>query len=143
MKRSLLIAFGLLLFASAASAQYTYINITMPRYAGLNPALVPPIMTYEWESWGYPPFTPHPAEVRWILEPCADHGNSFMATIDYIRNTPDAPGWFPWQPIDPPDVGTSWTTPPVEYGDYVFAIHGRDSTGNTNWVFDEIHNTAG
>jgi hypothetical protein len=143
MKRSLLIAFGLALLASTASTQYqySYINITMPRRAaGLNPSFVPPIMTYEWESMGYPPFVPHPAEVRWILEPRADHGNSFVATINYIRNTPDAPGWFPWQTIDPPDVGTSWTTPPVEYGYYVFAIHARDSTGNTNWIFDEAYN---
>ncbi len=140
MKRLLLIALGLLLFASAASAQFVYINITMPHSVGLTPAVVPPIMTYRWESRGQPPGQPPVAEVRWILEPVAYHDDSFEATIDWIRSNPDAPWWSDWQTIDPPDSGTSWTTPPTDFGLYVFAIHGRDSTGNTNWVFDEAYN---
>jgi hypothetical protein len=98
-------------------------------------------MTYRWEAIAQPPGQAPASEVRWILEPADYHNGSFAETIDYIRNTPDDPGWSAWHSIDlPADSGRFWTTPPMDFGWYVFAIHGRDSTGNTNWVFDEEYN---
>jgi hypothetical protein len=67
-------------------------------------------------------------------------GGIWSMAIQYIRNVPDAPEWSPWQPYDPPGAGTSWTTPPMEYGPFVFAVQGRDSAGVADTIFDESYN---
>ncbi len=105
--------------------------------AGLTPADVGPVMTYRWHA---APGSADPAEVRYILVSTSDFGNSYAQTIQYIRTVPNAPEWSAWQPYLAPDVGTSWTTPPQDYGDYVFAVHGRDSEGNTEALFVEPRN---
>jgi hypothetical protein len=135
MRRSLLIAASLLLCAGAASAQS--FNITIPYRVGLNPAERPPIATYEWASRGW---IYNPVEVRWMFLDIDPFGDIWSMAIQYIRNTPDAPEWSPWQPYDPPGAGTSWTTPPMDYGLYVFALQGRDSAGVADTVFDESYN---
>lgn len=135
MKRALLIGLGILLLSSAVYAQY--LEITIPVRCGLAPAFRPLIATYLWQTIDG---SPDPAEVRWIMIPTADFNESYDATIEYIRTHPDASEWSEWVTYNPPDIGTSWTSSALNYGPYVFAVHGRDSEGNANTVFDEDYN---
>jgi hypothetical protein len=102
-----------------------YLEITIPVFSGLNPALRPPVATYQWQTIAG---SVDPAEVRWIFISTQEFNDSYSETADYIRNNPDAVEWSPWEPFDPPGAGTSWTSPPRDYGPYVFAVQGRDST---------------
>lgn len=124
--------------ANESPAVIPELEITSPTTClGITPADVPPISTFRWRASDG---TPDPAEVRYILLSTAPFGNSYAQTIQYIRTNPDSPDWSTWETYAPPDVGTSWTTPPLEYGDYVFAVHGRDSEGNTETLFVEPRN---
>lgn len=137
-----LAAAGLFAFVVApeqAIADTPLVEITEPVRcpAVLNPASVNPISTFGWQTvLG----STDPAEVRHILLNTAAFGNSFLNTLNYIRTVPNAPEWSAWEPYLSPDVGTSWTTPPLDYGNYVFAVHGRDSEGNTDTLFVETRN---
>ena len=135
MKRSLLVASSLVFCTSAAFAQS--FNITIPAPNGLTPSDRPPIATYEWVSRG---FNYNPVEVRWMFLDVDQFGGIWSMAIQYIRDNPDAPEWSGWQPYDPPDFGTSMTTAPMDYGQYVFAVQGRDSAGIADTIFDEYYN---
>jgi hypothetical protein len=111
---------------ASAPAQVQYLEITIPFANGLNPAARTPVATYEWRTL---PGSPDPVEVRWIMVPTVEHNNDFNETEDYIRNNPDAPEWSPWTPYSPPSTGTSWTSPPLDLGLYVFAVQGKDGSG--------------
>lgn len=91
-----------------------------------------PVATYEWKTAAG---STDPAEIRWIMVPRSEHNDDYAQAEEYIRNNPDAPEWSPWQPYAPPSAGTSWTSPPLAYGGYVFAVHGRDADGNTDTEF--------
>jgi hypothetical protein len=108
-------------------AQTTYLEITDPAHFPLTPALVPAVQTYRWRNVTG---GSDPAEVRHILVSTVPFG-SYAATLAYIIGNPNAAEWSPWVPYAPPGDGTSWTTPPVEFGGYVFAVQGRDNSGNT------------
>jgi hypothetical protein len=125
-------------FADATNAprpaltQIQFLEITIPVPTGLLPALRPPIATYVWHTLLG---SPDPVDVRWIFIPTAWFNYSWTETEDYIRNTPGAPEWSAWQPYSPPDVGTFWTNPAVDFGQYVFAVQGRDGVGNVDEDF--------
>ena len=91
-----------------------------------------PVATYEWQT---ATGSDDPAEVRWIMVNAADHNDDYNETEEYIRNNPGAPEWSPWQTYSPPSTGTSWTSPLLDSGRYVFAVHGRDENGNTDTEF--------
>jgi hypothetical protein len=118
--------------ARALETPVQFLEITIPVPTGLNPALLPPIVRYEWQTLAG---SPDPIEVRWILISTQPFGEDWDATLDYIRNNPNAPEWAPWTAYNPPDVGTSWVTPPTDFGPYVFAVQGRDANGNTGEDF--------
>lgn len=104
----------------------TFSRNHQPACRRAQPGLRTPITTYQWQTLSG---VPDPAEFRFILLA----GNEILAddypTIeDYIRNNPDAPQWSPWQAYGPST--TSWTTPPLDFGPYVFAVQGRDADGN-------------
>lgn len=136
--RAALVAFTALalslgaLGVSPSLAAPPFLEITIPIPTNLNPAGRPPGATYTWQTI---PGEPDPVAVRRIMVPIADHGGSWAATEDYIRNNPDAPEWTSWYAYFPPDFGTSATIM-TDYGGHVFAIQGRDVNLNTLYEFD-------
>jgi hypothetical protein len=118
-------------------AQPHFLEITIPVYNGFNPASRPPIAPYEWQTLEG---SPDPAEVRFIMVSASNFSDNYAQTLDYIRNNPNAPEWSPWEPYAPPDVGTSWTSPPMDFGPYVFAVQGRDAQGAAEEEFDLTRN---
>ena len=97
----------------------TSIRITIPRPTGLNPALLPPISTIQWVA-------ERTKRVRWILLSTLDFDQSWVETEAYIRDNQDAPEWSEWHKYKPhKSEGTSWQTPPLDFGPYVFAVQAR------------------
>ncbi|MEJ2720273.1 MAG: hypothetical protein P8181_03920, partial [bacterium] len=120
------------------------IDILIPRRAGLNPAQVPPITTFKWVGKDYVSNereVQEPDSVRYILISTAAHGDSWTETIKYIRENPEAPEWSDWRYYRAPgDSGKTWTSRPLEFGPYVFAVQVMDEAGAVNPVFDEDRN---
>jgi hypothetical protein len=121
------------------------ITITTPRQAlGLTPSELPPIATYEWVAIDYiDDMLTHqePESVQWALESTTNHRGSFTETLDYLRSRASASAWVPWVYYRAPqDSGKSWTTPPMEFGDYVFAMRAKDEAGAVTPVLDEHRN---
>lgn len=118
------------------------ITITVPRSAGLTPALVPSIATYRWSARDFinsEMEIQDPDSVRWILHPIT--GSDFVGGVDYIRKHPHAEEWSDWHYYRAPDdSGKSWTTPPTDLGPYVFAVQAKDEAGAVTPVFDEHKN---
>jgi hypothetical protein len=111
-----------------------FLEATIPACASLNPAQIPPITTFEWQTIDG---AEDPDSVRWILLSTHYFNDSWDETLDYIRDNPDAPEWFPWKAYDPSnDTCTSWTTYPLDYGPYVFAVHGWDVDTTACQSFD-------
>jgi hypothetical protein len=117
---------------SIAQSPVPLVEITIPMQVGLNPAHRTPVATYEWQALAG---SPDPVEVRWIMVATAEHNNDWHETEQYVRDNPDAPEWSPWHPYSPPSTGTSWTSPTMDFGGYVFAVHGRDGAGNADAEF--------
>jgi hypothetical protein len=134
--KSVSFALIVLLALSAANqpllAQTQFLEITIPLQAGLNPALRPPIATYLWQTYLG---NPDPVEVRWIIVPTGAFNNSWWETEEYIRNNPGSTYWSVWHPYSPPDVGTSWTSVPLDLGNYVFAVQGKGAGGELDEEF--------
>jgi hypothetical protein len=110
------------------------VRITTPRAElGLTPADMPPISTLTWTATDYvndDVTKQDPDSVQWALVSTVGFGNSYANTIKYLRENPLAPEWYPWAWYRAPqDAGKSWTTPPLDYGDYVFAIRAKDEAG--------------
>ncbi len=121
------------------------ITINIPRQAlGLTPSDMPPIATYTWTAVDYVDdmlTRQDPDSVQWALVSTSEHGNSFTATLDYLRSPASAASWYPWVYYRAPqDSGKSWTTPPIEFGDYVFAMRAKDEAGAVTPVLDEHRN---
>lgn len=118
------------------------VRITTPRAElGITPADMPPISTIVWTATDYVDdiFTKQdPESVQYAMVSTADYGRSYSNTITYLRNNPDAPDWQPWVWYRAPlDSGKSWTTPPLEFGEYVFAIRAKDEAGAVTPVLNE------
>ncbi len=112
-----------------------FLEMKIPVPSGQDMALVPPITTFIWQTIDG---VGDPDSAQWILVSTVPFDNDWNATLDYIRGNPDAPEWHPWQAYDPSNnVGTSWTTPPLDFGQYVFAVHGRamDETASPDFNF--------
>jgi hypothetical protein len=123
------------------------VNITVPKRVGLNPANVPPISTFRWTATDYIDdlsSRQEPDSVSWILEPLLNHNNDWNETIRWIQElSMDDPAWIRdsgWQWYGAEDGGKSWTTPPMDFGGYMFAIRAKDEAGAITPVFDESRN---
>jgi hypothetical protein len=119
--------------------------ILKPWYVPGNVSIMPHVSTFEWQANDYIgdySTRQDPDSVSWILEPLARHGDSWTETIDWIRDIPvDANEWGDWVPYGSRDgSGTSWTTPPINRGFYVFSIRAKDEAGAITPVFDETKN---
>lgn len=117
------------------------VRIKVPIKNGLNAANVPPITTFSWEAFDYVDdklTSQAPDSVQWILLPKLDEG--YEATIDHIRENQDLE-WADWRWYKAPgDSGKFWTTPPMDLGDYIFAIRAKDEAGAVTPVLDEDFN---
>ncbi len=118
------------------------VRLTVPRKVGLTPALVPGITTFRWEATDFVNTefeAQDPESIRWVLH--AVDGSNFQEGIDWVRTHPDAPSWSKWHYYRTPgDSGKTWTTPPTDFGPYVFAIQAKDEAGAVTPVFDENWN---
>jgi len=132
-KYPLLLAFAVASLAPQASAQTAFLEITYPGAGlGITPRNVARITTYAWQTFEG---STDPAEVRFVLLSTEPFGG-YLQTLDYLRTVPNAPEWSPWMPYLPPDVGTSWTSPEMDFGDYIFAVQGRDALGETELLVE-------
>ncbi len=121
------------------------IVITTPRQAlGLTPSEVPPITTYSWTATDYVDdllTEQAPESVQWAIESTSKHNASYVETLEFLRTRESASSWYPWAYYRAPlDAGRSWTTPPMEFGDYVFAMRAKDEAGAITPVLDERRN---
>jgi hypothetical protein len=120
------------------------VDVLVPTRSGKNPAQVPPITTFKWVGRDYISNlreTQDPDSVRTILVSTKLFQDSWTETVDYIRENPDAPEWSDWRYYKAPaDSGRFWTSPPLEYGPYIFAVQVKDEAGAINPVFDEDRN---
>lgn len=121
------------------------VEVVVPRYDGLNPAVVGPIFTVHFVADDYIDdisTRQDPESVSWIVEPVASHGDSWAETIEHIRALPvDAAEWGAWEPYQAnEDDEMVWTSPPTDLGHYVFAVRARDEAGAITPVFDEALN---
>ncbi len=118
------------------------VRVLVPRRNAFTPAFVPPITTFHWEAVDYINTlqqTQDPDSVRWILHPVED--SEYGEAIDWIRRNPQAPEWSDWHYYRAPlDSGKFWTTRPVDFGSYVFAIQAKDEAGAVTPVLDEVYN---
>lgn len=116
------------------------VNVLIPRRTLLNPASVPPITTFQWTAKDFvsnKDQVQDPDSVRWIVVPTKRFGDDWDATFDYIRTSPDAPEWSDWHYYQAPgDTGRFWTSKPMEFGNYLFAIQAMDEAGAVSPVFD-------
>ncbi len=118
------------------------VRITTPAAElGLTPADIPPISTIVWTATDFIDSDDNkqePDSVQWALVSTTGHDNSYSKTITYLRDNPNAPEWYPWSWYRAPlDSGKSWTTPPLEFGDYVFAIRAKDEAGAVTAILNE------
>ncbi|HEX6942973.1 MAG TPA: hypothetical protein VF128_08585 [Gemmatimonadaceae bacterium] len=124
------------------------VRIEVPRKNLLNPADVPPISTFKWKAYDYvaeaPPtgISQPPDSVQWALKSTKNFDNDFEKTITYLRDySASAADWYPWVWYSAPgDSGKFWTTPPVDPGNYIFAIRAKDEAGAVTPVLDEEKN---
>lgn len=108
--------------------QPVFLKVTDPVPLGLNPAFILPTHTFRWTT---AEGSPDPAEIRHALVKVASSDQeNYEPTVQYLRATPNAPEWSPWEPYVPSAQGMAWTTSPLQVGNYVFAVQGRDSDGN-------------
>jgi hypothetical protein len=120
------------------------IDVRIPTYNGFNPALVPPISKFTWDAKDYVDdvrTSQEPDSVRWILMPRLEGDVNWQKTLTYIRQNPNAPEWSEWVDYRAPlEAGKSWTTPPLDFGGYMFAVQAKDEAGAVTPVFDERRN---
>lgn len=132
------------------------VDISVPQRNQLNPAAVPPITTFRWTATDYIDdllTSQAPDSVQYALVDTRGFNENWAKTIDYLRKDPavltefgrteeqsDAE-WGDWVYYGlPQDSGKFWTTEPLEYGPYVFAIRAKDEAGAVTPVLDEIYN---
>ena len=118
------------------------VRITTPDAPlGITPADIPPISTMKWTATDFvdDEFTKQePESVQWALISTTLHGGDYASAIQYLRTPASAPDWYPWSWYRAPqDSGKSWTTPPLEFGNYVFAIRAKDEAGAVTAVLNE------
>jgi hypothetical protein len=116
--------------------------VDIPIAGGLNAAQVPPITTFQWTATDYVGTVAEVQEadsVRHILVSVErdPFNNSWDAALEYIRTNTDAPEWSEWKFYrQPEDSGKFWTSPPLDFGRYYFAVQAMDEAGAVSPVFD-------
>ncbi|MEJ2722158.1 MAG: hypothetical protein P8181_13615, partial [bacterium] len=116
------------------------VDILVPPYDGFNPVPVSTISTFQWMGEDYVTTldeTQEPDSVRWILVPTEQFNDDWSATLEYIRANPGAPEWSDWSGYA---THNKWTTPPLEYGPYLFAVQVMDEADAVSPVYDEARN---
>lgn len=120
------------------------VSVLIPIRNQLNPADLPPIATFRWKATDYIDdrlSEAEPESVQYALASTTPFGGDFRKTIDYLATRASAPAWQPWVYYKAPgDSGRMWTTPPQEFGTYVFAIRAKDEAGAITPVLDEVSN---
>jgi hypothetical protein len=120
------------------------VSIQVPIRNGFNPADVPPISTMRWKATDYVDdllSAQEPDSVQWALVSTAPFNNDYVQTLNYLRSPAGAGEWFPWVWYKAPnDSGKFWTTPPTEFGGYIFAVRAKDEAGAVTPVLDEASN---
>lgn len=120
------------------------VAILIPVRNQLNPADFPPVATFRWKATDYVDdrlSEREPDSVQYVLASTAPFGGDFRRTIDYLSTPASARDWEPWVYYRAPnDSGKTWTTPPQEFGTYVFAIRAKDEAGAITPVLDELSN---
>jgi len=120
------------------------IDVKVPVYNGLNVALLPPVTKFQWEAKDYVDnvrTSQDPDSVRWILMPRLPDDLTWQKTLRYIQRNPNAPEWSHYVYYRAPgDSGKFWTTKPLEFGNYMFAVQAKDEAGAVSPVFDERRN---
>ncbi|HEU4929912.1 MAG TPA: hypothetical protein VFU38_08780 [Candidatus Krumholzibacteria bacterium] len=106
----------------------------------LTPADMPPISTFQWEASDPVDGSDsdqEPDSVQWALVSTEEHGG-YRETVDYLSTRESIKDWYPWQWYRAPlDSGKAWTTPPLDFGTYVFAIRAKDEAGAVTPVLEE------
>lgn len=115
------------------------VRVKVPNQFGLTPAQIPPIATYRWEATDFINSMLEvdvPDSVRYVLHAVPD--NDFDAGLRWLHENPTDPTWSDWLYYSAPnDSGKFWTTPPVDFGTYVFGVQAKDEAGAVTPVFDE------
>jgi hypothetical protein len=130
-------------FTATTLSPEIYINT--PAATGFNPALMPPVITFQWTAWDFVDSdrdVQDPDSVRWILLDMATFAANWDDALAYVRDNPDAPEWSRWRYYNEPgDSGKSWTTDPaLAHGSYLFAAQAKDDAGAVTPVFDLSRN---
>ena len=112
--------------------------VSTPQRTGLNPAFMPPLITFRWSARDDDADNFEPDSVRSIIVPVVAHNNDWGTALDYIRENADAPEWTRWVDYHAEgDSGRFWTTdPPLDFGQYLFAAQAKDEAGAVTPVFD-------
>jgi hypothetical protein len=120
------------------------VNILIPGWTGLQPAVVSSITTFEALGWafvgqiGQPGQTEDPESIRWILVPTDRFSGDWSSAEEYIRSSPEAPEWTDWLDYQP-GASQTYDPPRTVPGAYVLAVQARDEAGAVNPVFS-VHN---
>ncbi len=115
---------------------------------GLNPAQVPPITTFQWRGTDFISTlgeTQDPDSVRWIVvsREREEFNDDWGKVEAYIQTNPDAVEWSEWHYYQARgDTGKFFTTPPLDFGPYMFAVQVKDEAGAVSPVFDRTKNMA-
>jgi hypothetical protein len=117
------------------------VDVVLPQGLGDVPiVLFTPIISFAWNGVDYVGSENEqqdPDQVRWILLNVTQHGDDWDAALAYIRDNPDAEEWLDWRPYQALDgSGTSWTSPPIDFGRYLFAVQVMDDAGAVSEGFD-------
>jgi hypothetical protein len=116
------------------------IFVNIPAATGFNAANVPPITTFRWVARDFVSRieqVQEPDSVRWIVVATLKFERDWDRTLEYIRENPDAEEWSSWHYYQAAgDSGKFWTTPPLDFGEYYFAVQVMDEAGAVSPVFD-------
>lgn len=120
------------------------VYVLIPPESALNPSRVPPTTTFKWSAKDYINNTLEvvdPESVRTILVPTAEHNDSYDETLKYIQKNPGSPPWEKWRYYGAPDdSGKQWTSNPLDFGAYYFAVQVKDEAGAISPVLDLTKN---
>jgi hypothetical protein len=120
------------------------VSVLIPVRNQLNPADFPPVATFKWKATDYVDdlmTSQEPESVQYALTSTTPFGGDFRRTMEYMGSAAGAKEWQPWVYYkDAGGAGQTWTTPPQEFGTYVFAVRAKDEAGAVTPVLDETAN---
>jgi hypothetical protein len=120
------------------------VSVLIPLRNQLNPADMPPIATFRWKATDYVndrAQTQDPDSIQYALVSTLPYGGDYTRTLNYLRTPASAGEWSSWVSYAAPnDSGRAWTTPPKDFGTYIFAVRAKDEAGAVTPVLDEISN---